>query len=50
MIGKITKFKLINSLIHINIFFIVGICYQLANKTRNLLFGIQLHTYFRHLW
>jgi hypothetical protein len=31
------------------IFLIVCICYQLAYKTRNLLFAIQLHTYLHNL-
>jgi hypothetical protein len=30
---------------YINNFFIVDICYQLVNKTRNLLFAIQLLIY-----
>jgi hypothetical protein len=49
-IGKITNnvvstfFKYINLLIHINDFFII-IFYQLANKTRNLLFSTHLLIY-----
>jgi hypothetical protein len=37
-------FQIDNLLMHINIYF-SSICYQLANKTGNLLFAIQLFIY-----
>jgi hypothetical protein len=45
VIGKITNLfciYLFQKLIHINNFFVVGICYQFANKTRNLLLLIYI--------
>jgi hypothetical protein len=56
IIGKITNLfciylfqidKFVNKYV-LTIF--CGICYPVANKTRNLLFAIQLCTYLHNLW